>query len=210
MSNNQRHGNEFERLIKSSGLFGNAGLVETHPQALFDIGAEFDVRRRLPTSVKSMGAKTVELADAARFWSIDKPFRLIVGQYLQMPNHKNFQVIHEFLISEKMLESLKGGVSLDEVRKFREAISLEKFPAGTHHAARQLSKLEKARLAPLIGAVMLRPKIDSKSQRRLQSSIQFDDLLAVSIAGESYFRHMLTYGNLAMPVLVESSRRENS
>ena len=99
MTKNQLHGKKFEDFIKGCGRFPGASDAERSVTASFDIEGRFDRELGLPTSIKATGNKGVGLSDARRFWSLNKPFRMIVGAYRQEVDQKVFSQVHEFILS---------------------------------------------------------------------------------------------------------------
>lgn len=208
MSVNQLHGKKFEDFIKACGLFPGASDSGRTIIADFDIEARFDRVRHLPTSVKSTGNDTVTLADARRFFSINQDFRMIVGAYEQIEKQKKFAQIHEFILTYAGLEMLRGTLDVAAVTSFHSDIGLGQFPRGSHVEARAWAVGRKAELASHSTRIILNPKIDSKSQRRLQCSVRLGDLI---VAGETYGEYKLhtdAIGDFALPVIQNSARRE--
>ncbi len=58
--------------------------------AKFDIEAEFDKERNLDTSIKASKSLIIEMADARRFFSNQKAFRLLVCRYKQTGKKNRF------------------------------------------------------------------------------------------------------------------------
>lgn len=167
----QAHGKRFEDFVKACGLFPGSSDQGRSPTSDFDIEAKFDRRLGLATSVKSTGSEIVTLADARRFFAIAEPFRMIVGRYWQVDDTKEFREIHEFILTEASLTKVRGELNHAQITDFHNGLLLGSFPAGEHVAARAWAQERKRELAPVIGSVVLNPKIDSKRQRRLQCSV---------------------------------------
>jgi hypothetical protein len=208
MTRNQLHGKKFEDLIKACGLFSGAADGGRTVTAKFDIEARFDKSRNLPTSIKSTGSDTISLSDARRFWKINEKFRMLVGRYEQEGDIKTFQVIHEFLLSENTIANLRGDISLIAIDDFHSGISLKNFPIGEHQAAREWSKNEKQRLSLLNCPIVLNPKVDSKTQRRLQCSVSLSLLIEICESQGEYFCHSEWIGDFRLPLQLNSSARE--
>ena len=218
MSRNQIHGKRFEDQIKGCGLFDGSADAGRSVHAIFHIEAKFDRSLHLPTSIKATGGKTVALADARKFWSLEGPFRLLVGSYLQRGAIKEFGEIHEFIIGAAELASLRGSATLREVRAIHEGLGLGPFPAGRHAAAREWARQQIDCLKPRLGAVLLNRKIDGRGQRRLQCSVPLAQLVSLTEATKililnrppvhGYVLHVDFIGVLALPLRLLSGARE--
>ncbi len=207
MTNNQLHGKKFEDLIKGCGLFlGSADGGRSHTAA-FDIEAKFDKVLGLPTSVKSTGSNVVGLSDARNFFSISQKYRMLVGFYTQVDLRKQFGIVHQFVITTKVLDTLRGKLTLDDVTRFHQGLLLTNFPAGSHLEARQWAREQKFILSEKQSMVTLNPKIDSKKQRRLQCSVLLSDLIDVCKTNGQYYLHDDTIGDLVLPIIQVSSAR---
>jgi hypothetical protein len=218
MTPNQLHGKRFEDQIKGCGWFDRSADSSRAVNAGFDIEARFDRRLSLPTSIKSTGSKTIALADARKFWSIAQPYRMLVGSYNQDNSRKVFNMVHEFIIHGAILELLRGRVAVEEVAQIHTGLGLQHFPEGRHNAARLWAREQIASIQGRLGLAGLNPKIDSRSQRRLQCSVSLDVLIAAA-TGETPFYdennnvtpnhqvHDAVVGTLVLPVTLLSSRR---
>jgi hypothetical protein len=207
MTRNQLHGKKFEDFIKACGLFPGASDAGRGVTSGFDIEARFDRVRRLPTSVKASGNDSIALSDARRFFAIDFPFRMIVGRYRQQQQQKIFGQIHEFIVTEAALSALTGDLSLAMVTDFHNGLGLANFPKGQHVAARVWAAEQKILLSDLTTRIILNPKIDSKSQRRLQCSVRLMDLTETCQKLGEYILHSEAIGDYALPVIQNSARR---
>ncbi len=207
MTRNQLHGKKFEDLIKGCGLFPGASDQSRSSTVGMDIEAKFDRTHGLPTSIKTTGSSIVTLSDARRFWAIDYPFRMLVGTYRQMNERKFFSLIHEFLILPTDLEFLRGNVTAEEVEALHVGISLAVIPTGQHQAARVWVQEKKVALVDRETRVTLTPKIDSKTQRRMQCSLKLADLISMSEVDMRHTEHRESIGDLVLPIALLSSRR---
>lgn len=207
MTNNQLHGKKFEDFIKACGLFPGASDAARTATAGFDIEARFDRVLGLPTSIKASGGDTVALSDARRFFALDEDFRMIVGRYEQVDDQKVFANIHEFVLRRSELSELIGDLDFGAVEALHLGLLLDKFPKGAHQAAREWAQQQKRQLSGRRTSIVLNPKIDAKSQRRLQCSIHLRDLKAVCTNTGSYTLHDTSIGGWALPVIQNSKRR---
>jgi hypothetical protein len=158
----------------------------------------------LPTLIKSTKSNTIWLADARRFWSINEPYRLIVGEYKQIANMKSFKIIREFLITPVEHQKLLGTVSFQEVSDFHDQILT--FGIGQHKIARASAKKLKSSLKSR-SIVQLNPKIDSVDQRRLQCSVAMNALIK-NIATQTKYAETDTYRGVAVSIDIQSSARQ--
>ena len=202
---NQMHGKSFENRIKSAnGIFSYAAADRgRQPDERFDIGRQDDNSLGIPTSVKTTGSETIFLSDARKFWeSIDyAPYRVIVGRYKQADNIKRFYKISMFIIKPEHKGMLFGTVERDEIRLFHEGLT--EFEFGEHEAAREFAREQKSQLQNRLGEVKLNPKIDSRTQRRLQCSIHFDAVKTITDVEE----FTESFGNLVLPLSIISTKR---
>jgi hypothetical protein len=207
MTNNQLHGKKFEDLIKSCGLFSGSADGGRSPTATFDIEAKYDKILGLPTSIKSTGSNIVGLSDARSFFANSEKYRMLVGRYKQVGPHKQFHNVHEFILTPETLAKLRGEVLLDDVTAFHDGLLLTAFPVGSHVAARQWALQRKAALADKQSWITLNPKIDSKSQRRLQCSLRLSELIELCAPDGHYHLHEGSIGDLVLPIAQKSSAR---
>lgn len=210
MTNNQLHGKTFEDFIKACGLFSGSADGGRSGTSNIDIEAKFDKNRGLPTSIKATGSNTVELADAREFWKIDKPYRMIVGRYKQDGLYKIFHEVHEIIITNDALADLRGDLDFNTVSNFHNGLLLNNFPNGAHIGARRWAQDRKKELAHVRTKIKLHPKIDSKSQRRLQCSVALNALIEISSANGNHTLHTQSIGNFPLPQPILSTPREFS
>lgn len=126
MSYNQNHGKNFEDVFKAA--FKGASDYGRSSFSTFDIEADFDKQRGLPTNIKSTKSKLVCLADARTFFSIEIPFRLLVILYVQENTYKRLKYLYEYYISIDDLKKLKGKITYDYVDTLHEL--LKSYPDG--------------------------------------------------------------------------------
>jgi hypothetical protein len=205
----QRHGKQFEDMVKAL-LYSGAADKARKSVAKFDIEANFDKEFNLDTSVKaSKNCSNISLADARHFWQINTKFRLLVGCWKQItPEIKQFYEIHEFIITPAIMQELRGNVTLQQITDFHETIKT--FGIGKHEEARIYAKQQKKILQPQ-SLIILNPKIDSKSQRRLQCSLNMEILQ--NICREYAAIHHVyneIMGSLVLPMNIKSSPRKFS
>jgi hypothetical protein len=214
----QKHGKQFEDALKAL-LFPGASDKSRKPTETFDIEAEFDRALGLSTSVKaSKGCVTVALADARRFWNIDTPYRLMVACWRQKSkNVKEFYDVHEFIMHGEILSQLRGAVSYNMIEGFHDGLGVKHFPQGQHIAARQWAKVRKKEIEALGSLLILNPKIDSKTQRRLQCSVKLSTLKRLAdecpVHAEGVANHVVhrqSIGDMILPLSIKSEPRQFS
>lgn len=178
---NQLHGKTFEDMIKAC-YPGSSDGGRTNTAAI-DIESKFDAILHLPTIIKTTKSNVVGLSDAQRFWNINRPYRLLVGQYTQCGNSKKFNIIYEFMVSIPDHQKLISNISIDVVISLSKQIKT--YRIGEHAIAqREMHDL----ISPLNehSLITLNPKIDSKSQRRLQCSTTISRLISAGIIPTVY------------------------
>jgi hypothetical protein len=126
----------------------------------------------------------VDLGDALRQIKIDEPFILVIGFWRQEADVKRFVNIVAPRIDPMTWKKLFGPVTLADVRRLDAVI---KDKSLTPEAARAAAL--KIKNAPPFtqSVIVFNPKIDSKTQRRLQCSLRFNDV----------FKYLLPGGNPA-------------
>lgn len=196
MSNNQNHGFMFEDLIKTK-----MGVEEVIPYTeIFDIPVPLT---KINTSVKTTKTNTVCLGDASRVFSYETDVVFVVGKYKQNSGEKVFNEIYEILVKQDDWAKLRGDISAQSVSNFHEGI--RSFGVGEHLEARKFSREMKSQLNHQCQSVIkLNPKIDSKTQRRLQCSVGLDALLENASMYKVYDGK---YGDINLPLSIESSSR---
>lgn len=198
MSTNQNHGIIFENYIKSAFYIPRSEG--------WDLEKECDLIDKLPTSIKTVKntSSTIDLADARRFWNLNEPFRLLVGSYYQNNQYKDFYLLTEYIISVEEHKILLGNIAYNEIELFHE--ELKSFKIGEHLLARKFAQ-EKLNILKNRSKITLNPKIDSKSQRRLQCSITLNKLNQV-VNNKTVYNKSDFYRELAVDFSIASSSRE--
>lgn len=203
MSTNQLHGKSFENCIK--GSFGSASDGGRKSNSHWDIEAIFDKKFKLPTSVKTSKNKIIGLSDARRFWTTDEDCRILIGFYKQIKNVKCFYKLCDVHLTKNERKKLLGNISYNEVELFHNKI--KSYKLGQHHAARLFAKKYNENNFKGKSIIKLNPKIDSKSQRRLQCSISLDDLISFTKYNKIYNEGEF-YNGVSFEFKIQSSKRE--
>jgi hypothetical protein len=182
MAEVQAHGNKFEDL-KIQEL---TGLTKEEYDKLKPNGytSPFDLMEGIivayNASIKTTGKNTVECADILKRMS-EKEYRLILGCYKQQGPNKVFHTEYEFFITSDDYSKLWGSMTYDSVKSFVDYV--KSIPHG-REAQRSTSKNRKAlkEQAQCINSLMrINPKVDSKTQRRVQCSFKLDKMLLSGI-----------------------------
>lgn len=205
MSKNQLHGKTYEDHLKS--VFPGSSDSARLPHSSWDIESKFDKDKGIPTSIKTVknkGKISIDLADARKFWSIDRDYRMLVALYDQSNDVKNFHTLYEFHITKAEHQQLLGSVSFSEVESFHNI--LLSYKEGSHAECRSFAKQKKAHLKNN-SIVQLNPKIDSKTQRRLQCSIGLDNIRAI-VKTQNVFYANDFYRGISVAFSIQSSKRE--
>lgn len=203
-SNSQMHGKAFENMLKA--IF-NASDTKRLSNSKFDVEAKFNKETNSPVSIKTMkeGTKSICMSDARRFFEEENPFTMIVGIYIQKDKRKVFEEVREYFISAENLKKLKGEISYKEVKAFHE--ELLKFKYGEHIEARNFARGKLKELKSKECSLLLNPKIDSQTQRRLQCSLPVDILERI-IGSENIKIHKENIGFLTLPIVIFSEERK--
>jgi hypothetical protein len=181
----QLHGFDFENWIKKT-FFAEFTVSYSNK---WDIPAEFNVLeivpkqfRNLPVSIKTCkNGCPIGFGDALRQFKVDEDFLLIVGFWEQSGENKNFVVVEAVKVTAKSWRNLFQPLTGAELKLLDSTIKNKE----THFAeVRKTAKEIKQSFAPT--KIILNPKIDSKTQRRLQCSLPFGVFWNDFVGKESY------------------------
>lgn len=176
MAEVQQHGFDFEKWVRVT--FFNE-YIGSYSQK-WDIAANqadhpdvVGMLKGAPVSVKLIKYKSpIGLGDALRQRRIDEPFVMIVGFWVQRsPFEKWILDIGCIRFSSELWSSLWGGVS---AARLMDLDALVKDAATPYLKVREQAKAFKKDLLRDMGCkFVINPKIDSKTQRRVQCSLPF-------------------------------------
>jgi len=168
----QRHGLVFEEWVDDTFFAGYRPPGYTQK---WDIpAAENKNHGGVPVNPKAIKyGSPVDLGDALRQFAIDEPFILVVGFWRQEGDEKRFVNIVAPRIEPGAWKKLWGPVTLADLASLDALIKDQSLTPEQARAAAQ--KIKHA--APFTQSVIeVNPKIDAKTQRRLQCSLRFDDV----------------------------------
>jgi len=132
--------------------------------------------RALPVNPKATKQGTpVGLGDALRQYDINEPFILIIGYWTQVdPKRKQMVEIVACRVAPDKWRQLWGKVTRKDLERIDALIKDRTLSADT--VRRRIQELKEE--PPFTETVfVLNPKIDSKSQRRLQCSLRYVDIM---------------------------------
>lgn len=177
----QSHGLVFEQWVRDT--FFEGYRPRSYTQA-WDIPAAINTRfGGVPANPKAAKLGTpVDLGDALRQFRIDEPWILVVGFWRQEGDEKRFANIIAPRIDPAAWKKLWHPITLADLQRLDAVIKDRSLTPAEARAAAQ--KIKNA--PPFSQAIMVvNPKIDSATQRRLQCSLSFEDV----------FKHLVPGGN---------------
>jgi hypothetical protein len=169
MTEVQNHGFIFENWVKK--ILGVEELACNYTQ-------KWDIPKKMPISVKFMGIKNaLEFGSAVRIWEINKPFTLVIGRWEQIGSKKIVKSIDEIKITPKVLKKMTGNISIEEIKAFDKII--KKFPAGKDGQKEGINFANnwKRERKDKLGFLTITHKIDSKTQRRIQCNLNYNNYI---------------------------------
>lgn len=149
--------------------------------AKHDLPAAKNTLDHVDVSIKTSKGKSVDMGDVVRFYSsiADLPnnrfLNLTVLFYDQVGDQKELREMVEVKLERRDLAILFGSLTLEEIQGY--VAWVRAIPAGkdAQSAANEELHGRKDDINSRSGVVKLRPKVDSKNQRRVQCS--FPDLM---------------------------------
>lgn len=164
----QNHGLVFEKWIRDSFF---DGYTPDSPTQKWDVPASANKRfggiALNPKAAKYKGA--VDMGDALRQFDIDEPFWLIIGYWQQDREIKRFVNVVARRIEPKQWRQLWGDLERADIERLNDVIKHTPDYREARRLAQQIKREPKFESSILT----LNPKIDSKSQRRLQCSLSW-------------------------------------
>ena len=181
----QLHGFDFENWIKRT-FFADFNISYSYK---WDVPAEFNILeiipkelRHLPVSIKTCKNRSpIGFGDALRQFNVEEDFLLIVGFWEQSGANKNFVAVEAAKITVQNWKNLFQPLEEIDLKLLDSTIKNKDL----HYSeVRKLAKEIKKSFPPT--KMILNPKIDSKTQRRLQCSLPFNIFWNVIIEKELY------------------------
>lgn len=168
----QRHGYLWETWVADT--FFDGYRQDGYTQK-WDIPAEANTAHGgIPVNPKFTKHRTpVDLGDALRQFDIDEPFLLVIGYWKQEGDRKRIVNVAALRVEPAKWRSLWGEITRADLERLDAAI---KDRSIGHAEARRRAQAIKSRPPFATAAITVNPKIDSRTQRRLQCSLSFDKL----------------------------------
>lgn len=168
MAEVQSHGFIFENWVKDTFFDSYRGGYSDK----WDIPAKFNKKfGNLNVSIKTAKyGSTIGLGDALRQFDINDDFLIIVGFWKQNGKYKKIVNVSSVVVNSKVWRKLWQPVN------FTELIKLDRLIKNTslHYTVVRKMAQDLKKINPYsLCKITLNPKIDSKTQRRLQCGIKF-------------------------------------
>lgn len=168
----QHHGVVFEKWVRDTFFDGYTPSGYTQK---WDIPAAVNTRHGgIPVNPKAAKYRgPVDLGDALRQFDINEPFLLVIGYWEDSPTGRRMVAITTLRLEPTAWRALWGGLTRADLGHLDSVIKDRSLPF--EEARRQAQEIK--RRPPFTGtAITLNPKIDSKTQRRLQCSLSFAEI----------------------------------
>ena len=164
----QNHGVVFEQWIRDT--FFDGYTPDSYTQKWDIPGAANKKFGGIPVNPKAIKYKgATDLGDALRQFDIDEPFWLIIGFWQQEGENKRFVNVVAERIEPQDWRKLWGDLERADLERLDAVIK----ETPDYREARQLAQAMKREPKFKSSIITLNPKIDSKSQRRLQCSLSW-------------------------------------
>lgn len=181
----QSHGFDFENWIKQT-FFAEFNISYS---SKWDVPAEFNnleivprAFRNLPVSIKTCKDNCpIGFGDALRQFKNEEDFLLIVGFWEQSGGDKNFVAVEAVNITAQNWRNLFEPLTKEQIKFLDSTIKNKEM---NYSEVRKLAREIKQSFPPT--KIILNPKIDSKTQRRLQCSLPFGVFWKDVVKKESY------------------------
>lgn len=199
----QNHGVIFEKWIRDT--FFDGYTPESYTQK-WDIPASANKKfGGIPVNPKAAKFKgAVDLGDALRQFDIDEPFWLIIGYWQQDGETKRFVNVVATRMEPEQWCQLWGDLERADLKRLDKIIKQTPDPREARRLVQEIKREPKFKSS----IITLNPKIDSKSQRRLQCSLSWNKVFKVLApeADPSVQKRPMLWG-VAVDIEVKSASR---
>lgn len=174
----QSHGFTFEKWVRDAFFGGYHGSYMQKwdvPSEQNNYNATPAELQGIPVSIKTAKyGSPIGLGDILRQREINHPFLMIVGFWQQRTHaEKWFEEIGVVCFSEAHWSSLWGVLALTHLRQIDAVV---KNPAEHYSVVRETVRTWKRTTPEVVTSrIVVNPKIDSKTQRRIQCSLPFSE-----------------------------------
>jgi len=199
MTEVQRHGIEFEDMIIRQRI----GISKKEYEELNKYTSAFDLTKGFlidyNASVKSTKSNTINCADLLTMMSHTEEYRLIVGVYNQVGNHKVFHTQYEFFIEPKHYDMLWDGMDRVKIEQYVDKIKSIKHGREAQKYYQKFDKKPwKSEVQSKTSFFVINPKVGGDDKRRVQCSTHLSKLIA---SGIEYTKENINF-------IIESKPRE--
>ena len=206
----QAHGNKFEDLvIQKIAKIGKKEYEKLIPNAYTSpMDIHEGVRSSFNASIKTTGGNGIGLGDIVIFHdhATTTSFKMIVGQWEQVTkSSKVFHTVYEFDFTPEFGKILFGDLNRDQLVDFKNYVkSIPHGKKGQEDNKKLWKEKRKVLVETSKPIVRIDAKIDSKTQRRVQSSVNISDLIDLGIP---YRKYQNKYRKLDLPIEIKSGAR---
>ena len=196
----QSHGNDYEDFVikrltgkskkEYDSLKGNGGYTSA-----MDLVEGLLVDKNY--SIKTAKGNKVDCGDILRRMS-EKSYTVVVGQWRQDGDTKVIHTEYTFNVKPEDYSKLWGSMTYEQVKEFDQYVkSIPKTREGQQSTKAERTR-RKSEIACKDALMVIHPKVDSKSQRRVQCSFKIDEMIAAGIE----------YTKIPMNYIIKSSKRK--
>ena len=147
-------------------------------------------------SIKTAKGNKVDCGDILRRRS-EKSYTVVVGQWRQDGDTKVIHTEYTFNVKPEDYSKLWGSMTYEQVKEFDQYVkSIPKTREGQQSTKAERTR-RKSEIACKDALMVIHPKVDSKSQRRVQCSFKIDEMIAAGIE----------YTKMPMNIEIKSNKR---
>ena len=127
----------------------------------------------------------------------EKSYTVVVGQWRQDGDTKVIHTEYTFNVKPEDYSKLWGSMTYEQVKEFDQYVkSIPKTREGQQSTKAERTR-RKSEIACKDALMVIHPKVDSKSQRRVQCSFKIDEMIAAGIE----------YTKMPMNIEIKSNKR---